>query len=197
MTWAGHAPVPTAVCPRGTGSLRGHPTSEVRVTDGPPIDGPAVLRPDRGAATRWTVVGATASVLALWIALDAGDSVLAWAFTALCLVLTAYVAAQLARPDRFQVRLDAAGVEVALPWQHARIPWGRVQVARVVSVAGEPVLELHVWDHDDPAQAVPRATGILLPLGADLDLLHARLGRHLGVSGPGAPAGPNVSPAGR
>lgn len=142
------------------------------------------LRPDRGVAGRWTAVGGTATLLALWTALDAGDSVLAWAFTALCLVLTSYVAIQLVRPGRFELRIDASGVDVDLPWQHARVPWRRVHTARVVTVAGEPVLELHVWDPDAPAQSTPEATGVLLPVGADLDGLHAALARHLGVAAP-------------
>lgn len=140
------------------------------------------LVPDRGVAARWTATGATASLFALWVAMDASASLLAWAFLALCLVVTSYVALQLAMPGRFVLRLDAVGVEVHLPWQHARVAWSRVHVARVVTVAGEPVLELHVWDADDPAQDSPRATGILLPLGADLDVLHAALERHLGVA---------------
>lgn len=138
------------------------------------------LRPDRGVAGRWTAVGGAAFLLALWVALDAGDSVLAWAFAALCLVLTSYVAVQLVRPDRFELLLDGAGLEVRLPWQRARVPWDRVHLARVVTVTGEPVLELHVWDADAPGQSTPRATGVLLPLGADLEQLHRQLERHLG-----------------
>lgn len=141
-----------------------------------------ILGPDRGVAARWTVVGALASALALWVALDAGASILAWTFLALCLVVTSYVLVQLVLPGRFQLRLDGSGVEVRLPWQRARVAWDRVHVARVVSVAGEPVLELHLWDLDDPAQARPRATGVLLPLGADLALLHRELERHLGLA---------------
>ena len=140
------------------------------------------LGPDRGVAARWTALGVAVCLLALWIALDAPTSVLAWAFLALCMVVTSYVALPLTLPDRFVLRLDAGGVEVRLPWQHSRVAWSRVHLARVVAVAGEPVLELHVWDADDPAQEQPRATGILLPLGADLDVLHTALERHLGVA---------------
>ncbi len=151
------------------------------------------LGPDRGVAARWTALGGAACVLALWVALDATTSVLAWAFLALCVVVTSYVALQLAMPDRFVLRLDAVGIEAHLPWQHAKVAWSRVHVARVVTVAGEPVLELHVWDADDPGQAQPRATGVLLPLGADLDVLHAALEHHLGIADAPAtdPAGPS------
>ena len=146
-----------------------------------------ILGPDRGVAARWTAVGAVASGLALWVALDAGASVMAWAFLALCLVVTSYVLVQLVVPARFELQLDAAGLQARLPWQHVRVAWDRVHVARVVRVAGEPVLELHVWDADAPAQTQPRATGVLLPLGADLDLLHAELERHLGLADPTEP----------
>lgn len=153
----------------------------------------AILQPDRATAWRWTLVGAVAVGLALWIAVDAGTSVLAWTFVALCVVLSSYVVLQLVAPRRFQLRMDAAAIEVALPWQHHRIPWQRIHLARVVTVAGEPVLELHLWDPDDPAQGSPRPTGALLPVGADLDALHAMLDRHLGLADPDPAPGAPVS----
>ncbi len=148
------------------------PTSEV------------TLEPDRATAWRWTLIGVATVALATWVALDAGTSLLAWGFVALSFVLSLYVVLPLLAPHRFQLRLDAAAIEVTLPWQRRRIPWDRVYLARVVTVMGEPVLELHVWDPDDPAQTAPRATGVLLPLGADLEVLHARLERHLGRAEP-------------
>lgn len=156
-------------------------------------EGTVTLRPDRGAAARWTAVGLGAVALAVWVAVDAGDSVLAWAFAALCLVLTSWVAVQLVVPHRFELVLDDAAIDVRLPWQHVRVPWGHVHLARVVTVTGEPVLELHVWDPDDPAQASPRATGVLLPLGADQQQLHRVLEDHLGL----APPGPATDPSRR
>lgn len=142
------------------------------------------LRPARGVTARWSLVGGLATVLATWAALDARESVLAWAFAALCLLLTTYPLLQLARPSRFALRLDAAGVELAMPWQQVRYPWERIHLARVVTVVGEPVLELHVWDAEHPDGATPRATGMLVPLGADLDALHAQLASHLGHAEP-------------
>lgn len=139
-----------------------------------------ILEPDRATAWRWTLVGAVAVALAAWVAIDAGTSLVAWVFLALCIVLSSYVVVQLVAPRRFRLRLDASAVEVALPWQHHRIPWDRVHLARVVTVMGEPVLELHLWDPDAPAQSTPRATGVVLPLGADLAHLHAMLDHHLG-----------------
>lgn len=142
------------------------------------------LEPDRATAWRWTLTGLATVGLAAWIALDAGTSLLAWGFVALCLVLSSYVVAQLVAPGRFRLRLDPAAIEVTLPWQRRRIPWDRVYLARVVTVMGEPVLELHLWDPQEPAQSAPTATGVLLPLGADLEVLHASLERHLGRAQP-------------
>lgn len=139
-----------------------------------------ILEPDRVTAWRWTLVGAVTVGLAVWVAVDAGTSVLAWMFVALCLVLSSYVGLQLVAPDRFQLRIDAAAIEVRVPWRHRRIPWQRIHLARVITVTGEPVLELHLWDPDEPTQDAPRPTGVLVPLGADLELLHAMLDRHLG-----------------
>lgn len=152
------------------------------------------LRPNRGATARWTLVGGVATLLALWVAIDATDSVLAWAFVALCLLLTSYVASQLVAPSRFRLVLDGAGIEVQLPWQHDRVPWDRVHLARVVTITGEPVLELHVWDPDEPAQTTPRATGVLLPLGADVAALHRVLEQRLGRTSSTAPAAPPARP---
>lgn len=143
-------------------------------------DNHVTLRPDRGVTGRWSAIGLLATGLATWVAVDARDSVLAWAFMALCVVVTSYVVIQLVQPGRFEMRLDPAGLDVRLPWQHMRVPWERVHLARVVTITGEPVLELHLWDEQDPAQSTPQATGVLLPIGADLDLLHEHLGRHLG-----------------
>lgn len=146
-----------------------------------------ILRPNPVTAWRWSAVGVAASALAAWIAIDARDSLLAWGFLALCLVLSSYVVAQLLLPGRFEVHLDGAAIDVRLPWQQVRVPWDRVHLARVVTVTGEPVLELHVWETDGIADA-PRATGILLPLGADLPALHQVLERQLGRWPDPAPA---------
>lgn len=141
----------------------------------------ATLRPSRVAAVAWTAVGLAGTALAVWVAVDARASLVAWVFAALCLVVTSYVALQALAPGWFTVVLGPAALEVRLPWQRQRIPWDRVQVARVVRVAGDPLLELHVRDPDG-AQAQPRAMGVVLPLGADLATLHhvleQRLGRH-------------------
>lgn len=140
------------------------------------------LRPSRAAVGQWTLVGAIASGLAVWVAIDARTSLIAWLFVGLCLLATTYVAIQLVLPSRFRLVLDDAGIEVVLPWQRTRLTWERVHLARVVPVTGEQVLELHVWDPDDESQSTPRALGILLPFGADLAVLHRvleqRLGRH-------------------
>lgn len=142
----------------------------------------ATLMPARAAAGKWTAVGTTATALAVWVAVDARTSLVAWAFAALCLVGTSYVLLQLVAPSRFAITLGPAAIEVRLPWQHRRVPWDRIHVARVVRIAGDPVLELHVWDPDAVAQTQPRGMGVVLPIGADQPVLHRvleqRLGRH-------------------
>lgn len=136
------------------------------------------LRPSRATAGGWTAVGAVATGLAVWVALDAADSLVAWVFAALCLVVTLYVALQLVAPRWFTVALDAEGVEVRLPWQREHVPWDRVHQARVVRVAGEPMLELHVDAADDHARG--RGLGVVLPVGSDQDALHRVLEQRLG-----------------
>ena len=145
------------------------------------------LRPARGAAGAWTGVGVAATSLAIWVAVDARTSLVAWTFAALCVVVTSDVALQLAAPAWFTVPLGPAALEVRLPWQRRRVPWDRIHAARVVRVAGEPVLELHVGDRDAAAQDQPRGLGVVLPVGADRAALHRvleqRLGRHPDPSG--------------
>lgn len=146
----------------------------------------ATLRPSRATAGRWTAVGAAATGLAVWVALDAADSLVAWAFAALCLVVTLYVALQLVAPRWFTVHLGAEGVEVRLPWQRERVPWGRIRQARVVRVAGEPMLELHV----EAQGGQPQGLGVVLPVGSDQAVLHRVLEQRLGRQ----PAEPDGSP---
>lgn len=142
----------------------------------------ATLRPSPVVAGRWTGVGTAATALAVWVALDARTSLVAWVFAALCLVVTSYVAVQVVAPRWFTVVLGPAAIEARLLWQRHRVPWDRIHLARVVRVAGEPVLELHVWDPDDVARTRPRAVGLVLPVGVDQSVLHRvleqRLGRH-------------------
>lgn len=151
----------------------------------------ATLRPSRAAAGGWSLVGVTATALAVWVAVDARTSLVAWVFAALCLVVTSYVAVQLLLPGRFTIALGASAVEVQLPWQRRRVPWDRIHQARVIRVAGEPVLELHVWDADAEGHERTRGIGVLLPVGADQAALHRvladRLGRQPSPDGP-APA---------
>lgn len=143
-------------------------------------DTPTILRPSASLAGRWAAVGLLATLLAVWGAVASGTSLLAWGLVAVAVLLTAPVAAQWLLPDRFVVALDDTAAEVQMPWQRVRIQWADVHRAQVVTVAGEPVLELHVWDPDTPAQTQPRGVGVLLPLGADLPALHQHLERLLG-----------------
>lgn len=137
------------------------------------------LRPSASATVPWALVGGISTALALWVALDAGTSLLAWLFAGLCVVATSYVLVQVLVPGWFTVVLDRSAIDAHLPWSHQRITWDRVHIARVVRVLGEPVLELHVWDPDRVTQ-IPRAVGILLPFGADLPALHRVLEERLG-----------------
>lgn len=157
---------------------------------------PTILRPSASLAGRWTAVGLLATLLATWGAVAAGTSLLAWGLVAVAVALTVPVAAEWLLPDRFTVALDDIAAEVQMPWQRVRIQWADVHRAQVVTVAGEPVLELHVWDPDTPAQTQPRGVGVLLPLGADLPSLHRHLERLLGRIDPATitdPAHPHPS----
>ncbi len=136
------------------------------------------------------MVGGIAVALTLWTAIDMRTSLFAWSFAFLTIVVTAVVVAQWVRPRAFEVRLGDAAIEVGAPWQRLRLPWESVHLARVTRVVGEDLLEL--WATVDPADTSPRPAmrtiSILLPIGADLDALHALLESRLGLAEGGVPA---------
>lgn len=142
------------------------------------------LRPDPLVVGRWSMVGALAVGLTLWTAIDMRTSLFAWSFAFLTIVVTAVVVAQWVRPTLFEVRFGDAAIEVGAPWQRLRLPWQSVHLARVTRVVGEDLLEL--WATADPADTSPRppmrTVSILLPIGADLDALHALLAARLGLA---------------
>ena len=88
------------------------------------------------------------------------------------------------RPARAEGGGGDVAIEVGAPWQRLRLPWQSVHLARVTRVVGEDLLEL--WATADPADTSPRppmrTVSILLPIGADLDALHALLAARLGLA---------------
>lgn len=146
-------------------------------------DAPAVLRlvPDRARAVVWTGGGLLLVAMCAWIVADAGGAVPAWVGLAVAVAVTGYFAVPVLAPGLATLVLDADGVRGRSYHLPVEVPWSQVQIARVVEVAGEPVLQLHLREpspHGDPWRT--RAVGVLLPLGCDLGALHAFLAARLG-----------------
>lgn len=141
----------------------------------PPQDAGAVLlRPARGTATSWSVVGGAATSLAGWLIADTGGHPLAVALLLACVVATYPVLLASVAPGRVAWLLDDQGLVVPRPWGSWSVGWEEIRLARVVRRFGEPALELTL------AEAPGRSRTRRLPVGADVERLHAVLAVQLG-----------------
>jgi hypothetical protein len=172
------------------------------------------LRPGRGVALAWALVGVAALALAAWLVVDTRGHALAVALLVACLVVAGPVVSQLVVPRVFTWRLDAHGLLVQRLHRRLLVSWDEVRFARVVTVGGDPALELHLEpDVDADAGAGDARTGdggtgggggpdrgvvhtLRLPLGADVDALHRELAHHLGAWDGDEAAGPVHPPSG-
>jgi hypothetical protein len=145
------------------------------------------LRADRTTAAVWSVAALLLVAGSVWIVRDSRGALLAWIGFVLAIAVTAYFALQLVVPRALRLELDQDGIEGHLLGHTTRVRWDDVKVARVTVVAGDPILELHVRRDGDT-----EPVGVLLPLGCDLDALHAFLEARLGRTRP-APSGPAPS----
>ena len=159
------------------------------------------LRPARGVALAWALVGAAAVTLAVWLVVDTRGHALAVALLIACLAVAGPVVSQFVIPRVFTWRLDAHGLLVRRLHRRLLVPWDEVRFARVVSVGGDAALELHLEptgdeDHDGPGggEAERPASAVVhtlrLPLGADVGALHRALAHHLGAWDDDEAAGP-------
>ncbi|MDX1657820.1 MAG: hypothetical protein R3343_03275 [Nitriliruptorales bacterium] len=144
-------------------------------------DQEVVLRPARGVAGRWAVAALAASAVFVWTLVDSGGHPLAIVAVTFSVVVGGYFALQVAWPAGFEVTLGPTELRARFLTATARFPWEQIHIARVGSLAGEPHLELHIREPSatgDPWRT--RRTGVLLPTGCDLELLHRTLADRLG-----------------
>lgn len=137
---------------------------------------PVVIGPDAGRARAWAAAAVVLVVLTLFLALASDGGVIEWIGAAVAIAAATYFVIPVVAPAMTTLELDAQGVHGRSYHVAVNVPWEVVQVARVVHVAGEPVLELHVREPSpagDPWRT--RAIGVLLPIGADLDRLQEAL----------------------
>lgn len=135
-----------------------------------------VLAPDQARARWWASLALLLVAMTLLLALASDGGVLEWIAVAVAVSVATYFVVPVVAPRMTTLTLDRSGVHGRIYHVEVDVPWHVVQVARVVRVAGEPVLELHVREpssEGDPWRT--RAVGVLLPIGADLDALQEAL----------------------
>ena len=168
------------------------------------------LRPGRGVALAWALVGVVAIGLAVWLIVDTRGHALAVALLVACLAVAGPVASQFVVPRAFTWRLDAHGLLVRRLHRRLIVSWDEVRFARVVTVGGDPALELHLEPAVDEGNGTGTGTGtgdggrpgsavvhtLRLPLGADVEALHRALAHHLGAWDGDDAAGPGHPPSG-
>lgn len=125
----------------------------------------------------------------VWTLVDSRGHPAAWVALAVAGSGTAYFVVQLLAPALFTLHLDSDGLRGRVLVTRVDVDWGDVQLARVRTIVGDPVLELYGTHHGEVTRGFVR---VLLPVGADIDALHGFLAHRLGRSGAtrtgGAPA---------
>ncbi|MGH3443215.1 MAG: hypothetical protein ACRDUY_14480 [Nitriliruptorales bacterium] len=143
---------------------------------------------DRTAATFWTLLSGVLLGIVGWLVVDSHGHAASWVLLAAAVVVSAFFVAQLVAPRSIRVTLGPEGIEAASFGRRIEIGWDDVLVARVREVAGERILAVDVRPPDSTGPATRHGmAGMLLPVGADLDLLHAALERRLGRGNDGRP----------
>ncbi|MBW3619195.1 MAG: hypothetical protein KY461_03040 [Actinobacteria bacterium] len=145
-------------------------------------DGVLVLGPDPVRARWWAGWSLLLVALTLVLAIASGGGVIEWIAVAVAMAVALYFVIPVASPATTTLVFDARGVRGRMYHVPVAVDWDPVQVARVVRVVGEPVLELHVREpspQGDPWRT--RAFGVLLPIGADLDALQTFLDGRSGL----------------
>ena len=165
------------------------------------------LRPGRGVALAWALVGGAAIALAVWLIVDTRGHPLAVALLVACVVVAGPVASQFLAPRAFTWRLDEHGLVVRRLYRRLLVSWDEVRFARVVSVGGDPALELHLEAAEDESGDAHAGGGarhgratihtLRLPLGADVEDLHRALAHHLGALDGDGEAGQGHPPSGQ
>lgn len=137
---------------------------------------PMVIRRDAFHAVAWGVAAIVLVVIGIALVVSSGGDPLSIVLLVLFGATAGYFLVAWIFPTRWEVVLDDDGIEVTLPWRQTRVAWDEVDFVRVTRLAGDPFLELHVVEDD---RLVSR--GAMLPFGADLAALDARLRRQFGV----------------
>jgi hypothetical protein len=134
----------------------------------PPV-GELVLAPDPARAVAWAVLALVLVAITLALAVTSDGGTVEWIGAGIAIAVAVFFVVPIVAPHLTTLVLDGEGVTGRSYHTAVEVSWDVVHVARVVRVAGEPLLELHVRERSpigDPWRT--RAVGILLPIGADI-----------------------------
>lgn len=148
-------------------------------TADPPEPAPfatVVLRPHRGRAAAWCILALLIVLAGVRFVADMDSRLFAIGFLLVASVPLVFFVVQLVAPDQFTVQFEPDELEVQQFWRHRTVAWEHVHEARVARSSGEPALQLY-------APASGGRITVILPLGADLDVVHRFLEVRLGVRG--------------
>ena len=148
------------------------------------VAGALELGPDPVRTRWWAAASLLLVTLTLVVAVASGDGTIEWIGVAVAVAVAVYFWVPAVAPALTTLVLDADGVHGRMYHVPVDVPWELVRVARIVRVAGEPVLELHVRETQPDADGPrTRAVGILLPIGADLVALQELLATRTALGG--------------
>ncbi len=140
------------------------------------MDDDVTLRPDPGAALRWSFGAVVLLAIGIWLVDDSGGSPFMWSMFGLMVAVSGWFVLQLLVPSWFEVHVGLDGIRARTAWQHLDVPWQDIRSAGIRQFAGEPYLHLSVIAQVSDGWVVQQ-TAVLLPLGADLAVLRMAIAR--------------------
>lgn len=135
-----------------------------------------ILRRNVAVAAWWVFLGASVTAAGVFFVVDSEGHPVAWGLAVVFSVPTLYFLLQLLWPGSVEVRLDRDGLRSRSPLGRRSVRWDDVHVAKVRRIFGDPFLVVDVRRPDGNLDR----TRVPLPVGADLDRVHAFLEERLG-----------------
>lgn len=135
-----------------------------------------VLRRKTATAGRWAALGLSVTAAGVFFVIDSHGHPVAWVLAVVFCLPTLYFLGQFVWPGLVEVRLGPHELRSRSPLGRRAVAWDDVHVAKIRRIFGDPFL---VVDVRRPEGDLDRMR-IPLPVGADLDPVHAFLAERLG-----------------
>ena len=142
---------------------------------------PVLLTRGTARAAWWSLLSLALVAAGVFLIVDSGGHPGAWIALVAFAVPAGFFVLQLVWPGATAVRLDLDAFRSRTIFWRTEVPWEQVHLARVRRVAGDPVLALEVRQPSPTGDDWRnRVIAVLLPIGCDLEPLHAFLEARLG-----------------